>query len=111
MVTYILSIAPQWLACVVLLPLYACICYFSWVHLWATGQAARSGRLFLADSQDIMDETLVDPVSVRANLLGARAAARVSAAAKASAAFVNVFPAASRGWVCFRVASGGLRGR
>eukprot|EP00439_Symbiodinium_sp_Y106_P045391 s1537_g5.t1 len=51
-----------------------------------------------------MEETLVDPVSVRANLLGARVAARVSAAAKASAAFVNVFPAASRAWVCFRVA-------
>lgn len=101
---YILSIAPQWLACVVLLPLYACICYFCWVHLWASGQAARSGRLFLAEAQDIMEETLVDPVSVRANLLGARVAARVSAAAKASAAFVNVFPAASRAWVCFRVA-------
>eukprot|EP00439_Symbiodinium_sp_Y106_P055319 s1537_g7.t1 len=49
---YILSIAPQWLACVVLLPLYACICYFCWVHLWASGQAARSGRLFLAEAQE-----------------------------------------------------------
>jgi len=101
---YILSIAPQWLSCIVLLPLYACVCYFSFVYLRSNLAMARAGRRFLADGRATMDETLADPVCVRANGLTPRVTARVAAAMKASAAFANMLPAASRCWVCFRVA-------
>ena len=102
--SYILLIAPLWLAVTVLLPAYLCIAFFASIYLRSAVHFALQGEECFREAQEILQESLdPDPVLVRANHLQQSFEQRFSLQMRLVTGFTSMLPAACKSWLSFRV--------
>jgi len=102
--SYILLIAPLWLAVTVLLPAYLCIAFFANIYLRSAVHFALRGEECFREAQEILQESLdPDPVLVRANHLQQSFEHRFSSQMRLVTGFTSMLPAACKSWLSFRV--------